>query len=255
MKKYLILIILCLFFSGCTSSVNNRVYQTSTIDALLAGLYDGQVPCRNLLKKGDFGIGTFDSLDGEMILLDGKIFKVRADGKVYFPGENENTPFATVCKFSPDFGFDLNKKTDFPKFCEILDSAIENKNLFYAIKVKGEFDYITTRSVPSQSKPYPPLKEVTRNQPEFVAKNIKGTIVGFRCPAFVKGINVPGYHLHFLSEDKKFGGHILEFNLGSARVYLDLLNNYSLVLPVNNKDFKDLDLSIDRSRELKEVEK
>jgi acetolactate decarboxylase len=112
-----------------------------------------------------------------------------------------------------------------------------------------------TRSVPAQSKPYPTLKTVADNQPEFYMKDIEGTIVGFRCPQYVAGINIPGYHLHFLSSDKTKGGHILDFEVISASCKIDMLDRYTLTLPSKAKGFAGTDLSIDRSKELKAVEK
>jgi acetolactate decarboxylase len=112
-----------------------------------------------------------------------------------------------------------------------------------------------TRSVPGQRKPYPPLQEVTKNQPEFAMRDIAGSIVGFRCPAYVKGINVPGYHLHFISEDRTRGGHILSFKMASGQCEVDVLHQYSLSLPTNTLQFAETDLSKDRSKELQEAEK
>ena len=112
-----------------------------------------------------------------------------------------------------------------------------------------------TRSVPEQHKPYPPLKKVTKNQPEFETKNVSGTIVGFRCPPYVKGINVLGYHLHFISDNRTRGGHILSFEIKNGECEIDVLNQYFLMIPINDKEFTGTDLSINRAKELKEVEK
>ena len=116
MKKYqlfAIIFILTCFFPGCSTTPGDRITQTSTIDALLAGVYDGEMSCRELLDHGNFGIGTFNRLDGEMIALDGKIYQVKSDGKVYTPETDIMTPFATVCAFQPDTKFSLPDGTDF----------------------------------------------------------------------------------------------------------------------------------------------
>lgn len=111
------------------------------------------------------------------------------------------------------------------------------------------------RSVPAQEKPYPQLVEVTKNQPEFEFNDVKGTIAGFRCPSYVKGINVAGYHLHFLTEDKTGGGHVLEFSLIEGILALDYTSDFYLVLPREKGAFFSTDLSKEREEELKEVEK
>jgi len=103
MKRFFFLAVwLCLLVSGCVTPARDTVFQASTIDALLAGVYEGDISCRRLLKHGDFGIGTFDGLDGEMVLLDGNMYQIKADGKVYEPNLSVKTPFATICQFSTD---------------------------------------------------------------------------------------------------------------------------------------------------------
>ncbi|NQT26521.1 acetolactate decarboxylase [candidate division KSB1 bacterium] len=248
-------ILTSLLMIGCASTpTTDTVYQTSTIDALLAGVYDGELTLNKLLTHGDFGIGTFDCLDGEMIIVDGEIYQIKADGKVYKPEMTIKTPFATVCDFTPEQSITIQTATDMEQLEAIIDSIAPNQNLFYAFRMEGKFTHVRTRSVPGQSKPYPPLKEVTANQPEFEMENVTGTLVGFRCPPFVEGINVPGYHLHFLSKDKSQGGHVLEFTLVSAQLKIDQLNRYVLELPKETEDFASTDLSQDRAEELEEIE-
>ncbi len=244
-----VVVALCL---SCASSVKNTVVQTSTVDALLAGVYDGHISCRQLLEYGDFGLGTFDHLDGEMIVLNRKVYQVKADGNVYTPSETITTPFAAVCGFSSDYTLPLANGTDYETLKKCVNNAVPNQNVFCAIKIKGTFRKMKTRSVPRQQKPYPPLVEVTKNQPAFYMENISGTIVGFRSPPFVKGINVPGYHLHFISDDHSKGGHILSFELISGVSDLDICDRFLLILP--GKGLEHLDLSKNRSKELKRVE-
>src|SRR6056297_2413855 len=225
-KRLRLAALLLLFIFGCTGPQKDTAFQTSTIDALLAGVYDGNLSCRELLRHGDFGIGTFHGLDGEMVLYQDNIYQIKADGKVYKPDPTLKTPFATVCNFSPDQSVAINPGTDYNALKRTINSRFPNQNLFYAIQITGKFRNMKTRSVPGQEKPYPPLKEVTRNQPEFNMRNISGTIVGFRCPPYVKGIKVPGYHLHFISRDKEKGGHVLEFEIESAECAIDVINRY-----------------------------
>jgi len=256
MKRLLYLVLgLCVLSFGCATAPRDTVYQTSTIDALLAGVYDGDTSCRSLLKHGDLGIGTFDCLDGEMVVLDGDVYQVKSDGKVYTPDLSLRTPFATICQFDADRVIPVTPGSQYDAIEALIDEQFPNQNLFYAIRIKGQFMSVKTRSVPGQQKPYPPLAEVTKNQPEFTMKNLSGTIVGFRCPAYVKGINVPGYHLHFISEDRTQGGHILSFAIKEAVCEVDVLDRYVLALPADASGFGATDLSKDRSGELKAVEK
>ena len=244
--------LLCL---GCSTTGRDTITQTSTIDALLAGLYDGNMTCRQLLKHGDLGIGTFDRLEGEMIVMNGTVYQVKADGKVYTPAMDISTPFASVCKFSADKTIALKKGMDFKALEELINKSAPNQNIFCAIRIVGNFAQMKTRSVPAQKMPYPPLREVTKNQPEFYMENVSGTIVGFRCPPYVKGINVPGYHLHFITSDYTRGGHILSFEITDGKCDIDLCNQLFLILPMDKEVFGGIDLSKDRSKELEQVEK
>jgi len=252
MKKILLIVVLVLC-GGCLTNRYDRITQTSTIDALLAGAYDGQISCQKLLTYGDFGIGTFDKLDGEMTVLDGRIYQIKSDGKVYRPAGDVKTPFATVCNFKPDTQF-MIKSVDFKTVELIIDEKIPNQNQFLAVEISGKFKHIKVRSVPSQNKPYPPLAEVAKTQPVFEMNEVTGTIVGFRSPPFVKGINVSGYHFHFLSSDFARGGHVLDFELNSGDCKTDKCNEFLLILPENDS-LKNIDLSKDKSEELQKVEK
>jgi len=257
MKKYAVSIVICffLFFLSFPARAQDTVMQISTIDALVAGLYDGTMSCDRLLQYGDVGIGTFDRLEGEMVVLDGAVYQVKVDSRVYTLDGKITTPFAAVCRFGADDIITLKKGMDFKGLEEMIDTAISNKNLFYAIKVTGTFSYMKTRSVPAQDKPYPPLAEVTKHQSVFEMKNISGTIVGFRCPPYVQGINVPGYHLHFISDDRTRGGHILGFETDTGTCAIDRCNQFFLVLPTEGEAFQKVDLSKDRSKELYQIEK
>ncbi|TFG93679.1 MAG: acetolactate decarboxylase [Syntrophobacterales bacterium] len=257
MKKYAVSIVICffLFFLSFPAPAQDTVMQISTIDALVAGLYDGTMSCDRLLQYGDLGIGTFDRLEGEMLVLDGTVYQVKADGTVHTPDGKMTTPFAAVCRFGADDTITLKKGMSFSELEEMLDASISNKNLFYAIKMTGTFSYMKTRSVPAQDKPYPPLAEVTKKQSVFEMKNISGTIVGFRCPTYVKGINVPGYHLHFISDDRSRGGHILGLETDTGNCAIDRCNQFFMVLPTEGEAFQKVDLSKDRTRDLYQIEK
>lgn len=245
-----------LLLAGCLSSPpKDSVTQTSTIDALLAGVYDGEMTLKELRRHGNLGIGTFDRLDGEMVMVDGVVYQVKDDGRVCRPSSDVGTPFAAVTFFEPEAVVDLPKGMDYRQLQAFLDKQIANPHLFYAFRIDGRFSRMHTRSVPAQSKPYPPLSEVTKNQPEFEMRNMTGTIVGFRCPAYVKGINVPGYHLHFTSENRQRGGHILDFELLEGKAGIDTSHRFVLIMPRKSDEMKQLDLSLDRSEELEKVEK
>ncbi len=247
-----------LLTSGCVSDreevCHDKVTQVATIDSLLAGVYDGSMSLGGLKKYGDFGIGTFDRLDGELLLTDGVVYQIRADGKVYLPPDSVTTPFASVCFFQADRVEKVHKSIDFNELCSLIDRMSPNRNLFAAIRIRGDFSAVKTRSVPAQNKPYRPLSEVTKTQPEFELGTVSGTVVGYRLPQYVKGVNVPGYHLHFLSADGRRGGHILNLRLEKGVIEVDELDRFYMILPKQSEDFGKADLGKDRSKELKHVE-
>lgn len=229
------------------------IYQVSTLNALFEGVYDGEATIAQLREYGDIGIGTFNSLDGEMILVDGEFYQIKADGIAYSVSDDQKSPFVVMTFFDNDEQFEVKEKMNFAEFNKLMDEKFTTENIFYMFKVDGEFSYMKTRSVPAQEKPYPVLSEVVEAQPIFEMEDIKGTIVGIRCPQFVEGINLPGYHLHFITEDRKAGGHVLEFTLEKAEVAVDLTHNFYMQLPESG-DYLERDLSQDRQDELHKVE-
>lgn len=231
----------------------NVVCQVSTINALLQGLYDGELTCGQLRKQGDLGIGTFTGLDGEMVVLDGKVLQVKDDGRVLPVADGETTPFATVTFFRADQTRKVEGSMDFPTLRQLLDGLVVNRNLFYAFRIDGDFTYVKTRSVPKQTKPYPVLAEAAKHQSVFEMQNVQGTIVGFYCPPYVQGLNVPGYHLHFITRDRSQGGHLLKCTLTTGTIQAEAVREFHMVLPAN-QDFAQTNLTVDRREELKKVE-
>ena len=246
-----------LWWSGCNPKApkvipEQALFQVSTIDALMQGVFDGNTKLSDLAVKGDFGIGTINGLDGEMVLENGQFFQVKSDGKVYRPSGETLTPFASVVKFAPEDSMEV-QNIDFPKIQHLIDSLMKSPNYFYAIRLEGEFESVHTRSVPAQQKPYPELVVVTRHQPEFDIPHTFGKLTGFFCPEFVKGINITGYHLHFLSDDKTSGGHLLGFQLKSGKLKLDRISKFEMQLPESGA-FQKSEFKTDRSAEVKEAE-
>ena len=236
-------------------NTQDTVFQVSTLGALQEGVYDGALSIKDLKSQGNIGIGTFDGLEGELVLLDGQCYQIKADGKVYKVADNMTTPFAAVTFFDVDKTINITQPiSNYAQLQEAILAALPTPNIPYVIKISGNFKYVKTRSVPKQTKPYPRLVEVTKNQPTFEDQNIKGTLVGFWLPQYLAGANMAGFHLHFISDDLKFGGHLLECELVSGTVQIDYSYGLQLVLP-NQSDFFRTDLSVNKEEELKKIEK
>jgi acetolactate decarboxylase len=210
---------------------HHTLFQTSTIEALLDGNYEGDVTFAELESRGDFGLGTFDALDGEMLCLDGHFFRVRADGRANPVDKRSKTPFAVVTFFEPDLLLSLTAISGFAALCAYLDKVVEDRAVCHAVRVDGYFDYVKTRSVPRQNKPFPPLVEVVKHQPTFEFHGLRGSLAGFRFPDRVGGLNVAGYHFHFISEDRSVGGHLLECRLSRGELRIDHEADLQLELP------------------------
>jgi len=248
------LILLLLLVAGCATRPHDTLFQYSTINALLAGAYDGDMTYGQLRRHGDFGLGTFNTLDGEMVALDGRYYQVPADGNVLTVRDSMRTPFAVVTFFRARRSFSLADAPDFHSLERWLDEKLSSPNAFFAIRIEGEFAYVKARSVPAQQPPYPPLAEVVRNQSVFEWRGVKGTLVGFRTPAFMRDLNVPGYHFHFLSADRQSGGHVLDVAVRRATVEIDQPRRFLVDMP-GTAEFHKIDLTHDRGRELQSVEK
>ena len=246
-------LVLAFLIPGTLASENDTLFQTSTISALMQGVYDGTMTFKDLGAHGDFGLGTVQALDGEMVGLDGQFYQIKSDGKASRLNDSMKTPFAEVAFFKPEETVTLNGNSNLTELQSLLDGSLATMNIFYGIRIDGTFDYVKTRSVPMQSKPYPPLSEAVKDQKIFEFHGVKGTIVGFRCPDYVNGVNVPGYHLHFITLDRSAGGHLLDCNLENPSVSVDSLSELDLALP-DSEEFYQADLTEDQQAALTKVE-
>lgn len=230
------------------------IYQVSTISALQENVYDGTTTVGMLKQRGDLGIGTFNALDGEMIILEGKVYRFGSDGSVTEMDDRALTPFAAVTFFEPDFTQALTPMTTFGDFQAQADKMLPTLNLPYAVRIDGVFRTVKTRAPRRQVRPYPRLIDALANQPEFEYHDVNGTLVGFRLPQYFNGVNVPGWHLHFISADRSKAGHVLSFTVLRATFAYDISPNLLLALP-DTGDFIDRNLTRDTSSELNTIEK
>lgn len=237
-----------------TNDVYDTLYQVSTINALLQSVYDGITPISEVKKHGDTAIGTIDGLDGELIGVDGDYYVIRTDGVAYPLEDTTTTPFVSATFFEADITTHTEHTANISQFEEQLEGGLPSVNMVYAIRIDGPFDYVKTRSVPKQSRPYPKLAEVVKEQTEFEFYNTSGTIVGFWSPEFVSGLNVPGYHIHFITDDRTAGGHVLDLRMTGRDIEVDITQNLNIILPTEG-DFYHVDLTEDLVSALESVEK
>lgn len=243
-----------LFAAASLFAQEHVLCQVSTLDALVGGVFDGETTLAELARQGDFGIGTFNAVDGEMLLLDGLFYRIDGTGKVRPAGIDEKTPFAEVTRFEADQTVSVDSSLAQEAFYRFADSRLVSPNLFYAVKIHGTFRSVRTRSVPRQAKPYRPLTEIVKTQPVFEFENVQGVMVGFRCPTYTKGVNFAGYHLHFLSKEGEGGGHVLGFITDRVTLEIDRINEFRMKLPADSA-FLEANLNSDRAADARTVEK
>jgi acetolactate decarboxylase len=207
------------------------LFQASTIGALLDGAFDGDLSFAELAEHGDLGLGTLNRLDGEMIALDGEFFRADVDGVVNQVDPEARTPFAVVTRFAPEIDARIEGGLSHEELLARLDALVPAGASSCAVRLDGRFDLVRARSVPAQSPPYRPLTEVVADQHVFELEDVAGTMLGFRFPAYVEGIEVAGYHLHFISDDRTRGGHVLGSRSHGLRARLDSSDDLHVELP------------------------
>lgn len=228
--------------SDTFTSARHEIFQTSLMSALLDGVYDGETTVRELLDTGDFGIGTFNALDGEMLIVDGTCYQLRADGSSTEADLDARSPYAVTTTFVPHVERDLIPGSVRAEASDQIDAMTASANYMYALRIEGEFEWITMRTVVKQSKPYRPLTEATDDDEIVELRGVTGTVVGFRTPLYETGIGVPGCHAHFVTVDRAGGGHILDFKVRSARASLCLGTDLRVQLPLTEA-FRNADLA------------
>jgi len=239
------IVILFTMFAGCTQTAvtqdRETMYQVSTFNALSQGVYDGNVTFGTLSEHGDTGLGTLNALDGELIGLNGTFYQVKSDGNIVEVKDDATTPFAIVTFFDTDRTINVSNVTGLASYLAALNGTLENRNVMYMFEAHGHFSHVKARSVPAQQKPYPVLTEAVKNQTVFDFDDIDGTIVGVWFPDYMAGVNVAGFHLHFIADDRRRGGHLLDFSAGDLVTAIDETGSFYMALP-GGSDFGRADI-------------
>ncbi|GGL53567.1 acetolactate decarboxylase [Sporolactobacillus putidus] len=206
------------------------VFQLSTMTSLLDGVFEGAMNYDQIREHGDFGIGTFAHLDGEMIGFDDQFYRLRGDGTATPLKSEDMTPFCSLTYFRPQITKEITSPLDKAAFEKEMHRLVPSDNLFYAFRIDGVFIEVSTRTVAYQEKPVP-MTEAVKTQPVFHFEHTSGTIVGFWTPAYAQGIAVAGFHFHFIDEERKGGGHVLDYVLDHGTVHIDKKTHQNLYTP------------------------
>lgn len=262
MKKFFLITVLVAVLSfnsvvfAQDNSLNDKLFQVALLQSLMQGEYNGVITVADLKNYGDTGIGTFQSVNGEMIVLDGNVYQALWDGSVKIASDDETVPFSNVTFFEPDVTRDNVNAASIEELKNFLTSiATEHgRNQFYMAKVTGKFPLMNVRSELPQKEPFKHLNDALKtDQREFSYQDIEGTVVALYCPDYMDGLNTPGWHLHFISKNKDKGGHVLTLSAENCSVALDVISEFAMIVP-NRQSFNDKDLAADMKKAIQEVE-
>jgi acetolactate decarboxylase len=224
---------------------HQTIFQVSTVGALVEGLYEGAVRIGTLREHGDFGLGTFESLDGEMVALDGIFYRVRTDGALHPVDDDVLSPYAMITHFTADRTVSVPMCASFDELCAALDDLRDSANHFFAFRITGTFPAMHVRAackVPEGT----PLVDATALQSEWNLRDVGATLVGFWSPGYAAHFDVPGYHFHVVVDDGLRGGHLLACTTGELTVGVQRLEQLVVALP-ETTSFLNADLSPDPS--------
>ena len=231
---------------------HHSLFQVSTSSALVRGVFDGSIRVRDLRRHGDFGLGTFEGLDGELIMLDGECYRAGAEGAIDKADDDWLTPFAVVARFEADESHSLGAVGDLASLERKVDFLQPSQNVFVGLRIEGSFAHLDLRAA-CRAEPGEDLVAATSHQSEFSAEKLMGTLVGFRAPPYSTAINVPGYHFHFIDQDRDFGGHVLGLQGAGLDAALHIETDIHIAIP-ETEAFLEADLATDTSQALEIAE-
>ncbi|MEO3406943.1 acetolactate decarboxylase [Mucilaginibacter sp. CAU 1740] len=236
MKK--VLIYCCLLIQtlnvayGQSKTKANTLNQYGIAPIFLGGLFREGLSVGQLKTRGDFGIAAPSLVDGELIEYKGNIYQTKANGETKLAPDALKVPFGMVCFFKADTAFHINGQISQQQVEQIISAQLKNINGIYAIRISGVFSKIQTRAFhKADHEPFPPVAEIQAAQQLFNYTTIKGTMIGYRMPAYMSGLSGTGYHFHFISNDTEKGGHVLSYSPQAILVEIALMKNFSLEVP------------------------
>ena len=229
----------------------NKLFQVATLQALSLGALEGVVSYGEIKQLGDIGLGTFDGMDGEMIMLDGDVFRADVNGDIYAVDDEAMAPFACVATFTADKTMTIMDSGSFDDLARGLNVMIpaSEKNLFHAARIVGNFKSITYRSIAKQERPYPSADKINpADRKSYTDTDASGFLVALRSPEYMDGLNFAGWHIHYISRDFTRGGHVLDVKVADADAEICTIEDYEIRLPkggfFNNLNLSEIDPGI-----------
>ncbi|GBG97086.1 acetolactate decarboxylase [Lactococcus termiticola] len=213
----------------------SKIFQEGSYRTLNGGFYEGTISLEEALTHGTVGIGTLDGANGEVIILDGIAYHGDAQNQVRFVDGKEKLPYVAVLEHQADKSFELKDLANDQALAEIL-GQLPSQSTAFSIALTGNFEKIEISSKPANNtEAYP---EIMAKQPHFTRENIKGSIVGIWSPNHLSGLYGDGFHLHFISEDKDFGAHLVAFDVVEAQAEVGQITDMTQHFPTDNENFQ-----------------
>ncbi|MCG8552951.1 MAG: acetolactate decarboxylase [Desulfobacterales bacterium] len=237
MKKYLsvtLVAALVAFSVGCetTKKVQTKkigtANQVGTAHALMIGAYQGQMTIERLRSYGDLGLGVAENLNGELIILDGKMYQTSVNDELVAPKANSETPFATVVHFNPDKTWPIANPVTYADFEKMLDQQVVNPEIVAAFKITATFDTMRYSTL-TLTQNYVPYDQALKNEHVYESDNVKGTLVGFYFPPFFGDVNFKGYTFYFIQDDTRHGGRMIDCKIREGKMEVMYNENVYLI--------------------------
>lgn len=234
-----------------------RMFQVSTLQSLALGYTRAVMTVGELMQHGETGLGTFEDVNGEMIVIDRKCYRAMDDGRVTEAGDERGVPFASVAYMDNCQEFELSGDYTMESLKAELNNRIEEDfglNSMHVIQIHGTFEKIYARSELPYRAHHVTLKDMLDiTQTSFEFSNIRGSLVGVYYPDYMDGINAAGWHLHFVNDERNKGGHVYEIKMTSGKVRLAKKTRIDIQLP-KDPAFDTYSLKSASKDEIKQVE-
>ncbi len=221
---------------GDETNTSSLLYQAGSFAILEKGEYSEVFSIDEMNRLGDFGVGGFEDMDGELLQLDGTVYQITIDGVVNTPPGDTGVCFGNTLKFTPESSYTIQETSSLEELNTIIRESLPDPEQIYAVRVDGPFTNLSFRSIPSQEEPYPPLSAVIDNQSVFHLENATGTIAGFWFPEWMDGVNYAGFHLHFITDARDAGGHILNAESGETTLSIQEVDQLNLYLDYKKEE-------------------
>jgi len=230
------------------------LFQVGVLSAFLQGVYESTFTFESLKKKGDFGLGVLNHLDGEMVAVDEKFYRIDAKGTAHLVSPDDCTPFAAVTHFKQHDAFEVHNISSMTALNSLLDTHLPTKNIFYMIRIEAELAWIKLRSEGCQKPPYQPLAETLPNiQHSFELGQSHGTLVATYCPAYSAALTIPGFHYHYIDKARVTGGHVFDLEITKARVMIQPIREFNMAL-IETKAFDNASCDVNITSALRKIE-